>query len=124
MAGSIGSIGGGLGGIDPFAGLGSINTDVGGAKGATGTDESSKVGATGEANSASGFASMLADKISSLSSQQTAASNEMNAVATGQVDDVAQSMVRIEQANVSLQMATQVRNKVIEAYQEIIRMQI
>lgn len=33
-------------------------------------------------------------------------------------------MLRIEQANVSLQMATQVRNKVIEAYQEVLRMQM
>ena len=123
MAGSIGSIGS-LGGVDPFAGLGAsaIDTNVTGAGGASKTADVGKVDAG--ANSAGGFASMLAGKISELSSQQSAASTEMNAVATGKVDDVAQSMVRIEQANVSLQMATQVRNKVIEAYQEIIRMQI
>jgi flagellar hook-basal body complex protein FliE len=110
--------------MDPFAGmsdLGSIGGKGGGA---------SKVGGAGAvddvkgANSAGGFASMLANKLTELNSQQASASNEMNAVATGKVDDVAQSMVRIEQANVSLQMATQVRNKVIEAYQEVIRMQI
>ena len=52
------------------------------------------------------------------------ASKATEDMATGRVDDVAQTMMRIEQANVSLQMATQVRNKVIEAYQEVLRMQM
>jgi flagellar hook-basal body complex protein FliE len=110
----------GLGAINPFDGLASAGK-AGGAKAA---GDASAVDAGTSANSSSGFASMLANKISSLGAEQTSASNEMNAVATGKVDDVAQSMVRIEQANVSLQMATQVRNKVIEAYQDVIRMQI
>jgi flagellar hook-basal body complex protein FliE len=108
-------------GTDPFAGMAAINTNVSAA--ATSTDGSAAVDGAASA-SGSSFASLLANKISALGAQQTSASNEMTAVATGKVDDVAQSMVRIEQANVSLQMATQVRSKIIEAYNDVIHMQI
>ncbi|MDN5346743.1 MAG: flagellar hook-basal body complex protein FliE [Clostridia bacterium] len=42
----------------------------------------------------------------------------------GQVEDLHQVMLAAEQANLALQLAVQVRNKIIEAYQEIARMQI
>lgn len=41
----------------------------------------------------------------------------------GQVD-VTQVLIASEQAQLSLQLTSQVRNKIIEAYQEIMRMQI
>jgi flagellar hook-basal body complex protein FliE len=75
-------------------------------------------------STAASFANVLKDKLSSLSSQQADAGKASQDMATGRADDVAQTMLRIEQANVSLQMATQVRNKVIEAYQEVLRMQM
>jgi flagellar hook-basal body complex protein FliE len=78
----------------------------------------------GSGAAAQGFGEVLKSKLSDLNAQQADAAGAMQDMATGRVDDVAQTMMRIEQANVSLQMATQVRNKVIEAYQEILRMQI
>ncbi|MFD0959476.1 flagellar hook-basal body complex protein FliE [Paenibacillus chungangensis] len=42
---------------------------------------------------------------------------------TGQVD-VTQVMIAAEKAQLSLQLTSQVRNKVVEAYQEMMRMQI
>lgn len=38
--------------------------------------------------------------------------------------DVTQVLLASEQAHLSLQLTSQVRNKVVEAYQEIMRMQI
>ena len=70
------------------------------------------------------FAAVLKDKLGSLNAQQADSASASQDMATGRVDDVAQTMLRIEQANVSLQMATQVRNKVVEAYQEVMRMQM
>ncbi len=50
-------------------------------------------------------------------------SGEMTrAFATGQTSDIHSVMVAGEQATVALQMTTQIRNKVIDAYQEIMRM--
>jgi len=42
----------------------------------------------------------------------------------GEVKDLHQVMIAMEKANVSVQLAVQVRNKVVEAYQEIMRMQL
>ena len=43
---------------------------------------------------------------------------------TGQVDDIHQVMIAAEKADLAFQLTVQIRNKVIEAYQEIMRMQI
>jgi flagellar hook-basal body complex protein FliE len=99
-------------GVSPFELLDSV-------KGTTKVEQGTDGGAK-----ASDFAAVLKDKLTSLNSQQADAAKASEDMATGRVDDVAQTMLRIEQANVSLQMATQVRNKVIEAYQDILRMQM
>ena len=45
-------------------------------------------------------------------------------VATGQATDVSQVAMTVERAVLELQMATQIRNKAVEAYQDIYRMQV
>jgi flagellar hook-basal body complex protein FliE len=45
-------------------------------------------------------------------------------LATGEVTDLHKVMIAVEKAGLSLQMTMQVRNKMVEAYQEIMRMQI
>ncbi len=44
--------------------------------------------------------------------------------AAGETDDLVRVVTTAEEASVALQLAVQVRNKVIEAYQEIMRMQV
>jgi flagellar hook-basal body complex protein FliE len=43
---------------------------------------------------------------------------------TGEVQDVHEVMIAAQKASLSLQMTVQVRNKVVEAYQEVMRMQL
>lgn len=43
---------------------------------------------------------------------------------TGQASDVAQVVIETEKAHLSLQLMLQVRNKLLDAYQEIMRMQV
>ena len=45
-------------------------------------------------------------------------------VAAGEPVELHEAIIAMEQANVSLQFALQVRNKLVEAYQEVMRMQI
>lgn len=45
-------------------------------------------------------------------------------LATGQADNLHQVMIDLEQAKLSFQLLLQVRNRALEAYQEIMRMQI
>ena len=67
------------------------------------------------------FASTLADAFDSLNSLQVNSSNLTQAYATGQTSDLQSVMVASEQASIALQLATQVRNKVVDAYQEVMK---
>lgn len=70
------------------------------------------------------FAALLKEKLEEANSLQHQADALTQQYLTGKVEDVHQVMLALEQANLSLQLLVQVRNKVIEAYQEISRMQI
>jgi flagellar hook-basal body complex protein FliE len=109
-----------LGGISAGTGGGLPLQLLDGAKKAvgSGTDTAEQTTGTGS------FAGVLKSKLADLNALQTDSANAMQEIATGRVDDIAQTMLRIEQSSVSMQMATQVRNKVIEAYQEVLRMQM
>jgi flagellar hook-basal body complex protein FliE len=45
-------------------------------------------------------------------------------MAAGQIDNIDKIMIDMEKADIALQFTLQVRNKVLDAYQEIMRMQI
>ena len=52
-------------------------------------------------------------------------SDELNeALAAGRIDDVSQVVIASEKAEIAMQLTMQVRNRAVEAYQEISRMQI
>lgn len=57
---------------------------------------------------------------------QTEAVDQMSseALLTGDVDDLGQVMVDMQKAELALQMTVQIRNKVVDAYNEIMRMQL
>jgi flagellar hook-basal body complex protein FliE len=69
------------------------------------------------------FGDYLKDAINQVSEQEKSASNMTEKLILGEVN-VDQAMITAEQALLSLQFTTQVRNKAIEAYQEIMRTQI
>ena len=80
--------------------------------------------AAGGTEAASGFGDVLRGKMGQLNESQAVADGAAKDLATGNVEDIARTMMQVEEANVSLQLATQLRNKAVEAYQEILRMQI
>lgn len=73
---------------------------------------------------ASSFREVLAEQFKALNENQRRADALTLKYLTGEVQDLHQVILALEQANLSLQLAVQVRNKVIEAYQEISRMQV
>ncbi len=89
-----------------------------GGVGSVGTLDSSA--STGSA----GFGSMLTNAITNLNQTQNTASSDSVALATGQASDVTQVVSDVEKANLEMQLAVQVRNKAVDAYQEIMRMQV
>jgi flagellar hook-basal body complex protein FliE len=70
------------------------------------------------------FQGMLADKLSSVAGLQTQANAAAQAVATGTSSDLAGATVAVEKASIAMELTSAVRNKAIEAYQEIMRMQV
>ncbi|SER61252.1 flagellar hook-basal body complex protein FliE [Salipaludibacillus aurantiacus] len=70
------------------------------------------------------FKSWLNTAITDINQAQTASRVMTEKVARGEQVDLHDVMITAEKASVTLQTATEVRNKAIEAYQEMMRMQV
>lgn len=71
------------------------------------------------------FSSMLKQSIDSVNSTQQKAGDLSTRFAKGDPDvNLVQVMVALQKASVSFEAMNQVRNKLVDAYQEIMRMQI
>lgn len=71
-----------------------------------------------------GFISELRKKLDEVNEDQLKAEAVTEAFIKGDDVDIHQVMLINEEAKLSLQMAVQVRNKLVEAYQELNRMQL
>jgi flagellar hook-basal body complex protein FliE len=74
--------------------------------------------------SGSGFGHALTNAIEGLVKEQGTADAQSQALALGKTNDIAGVAMAVERANLSMQLAVQVRNKAVDAYHEIFRMQI
>ncbi len=70
------------------------------------------------------FGDYLSQALNQVEAVQKEAAHQGALLASGQVQDLSQVMIASEKATLSLQLAIQVRNKVLEAYQEIMRMPV
>ena len=70
------------------------------------------------------FATLLQQSLERVDGLQHDADAAARAFALGQAPSVHDTMIAMEKADVSLRLTTKVRNKVVEAYQEIMRMQV
>jgi flagellar hook-basal body complex protein FliE len=77
-----------------------------------------------QAGAAPPFSETLGQMVRGVSDLQTQAQEAAVALAAGQTVDMSQALVTIEEANISLQLALQIRNKLLEAYQDIMRMPV
>lgn len=84
------------------------------------------VSALGASSSAGGpgFESMLGNLVNDVAQKQSAASDAINGLLSGKNVSLHQAMISMEEANVSFQMMVEVRNKLLDSYQELMRMQI
>nr|WP_242966472.1 flagellar hook-basal body complex protein FliE [Clostridium sp. BSD9I1] len=72
----------------------------------------------------SDFFSVLQDKLDAVNEKQITSENTTSAFISGEEVDVHKVMLDAEEAKLSLELAVQMRNKIVEAYQEINRMQL
>ncbi len=70
-----------------------------------------------------GFLSSLQDAIGNVEGLQAEADQQVASLLSGNGQDVHGAMIAVERADLSFQLMMQVRNKIVNAYQEIARMQ-
>jgi flagellar hook-basal body complex protein FliE len=71
-----------------------------------------------------GFGKALAGEVQKLADSQNQATDQAQQLATGQAKDISAVVMSVEKASLELQLAVQLRNKGVEAYQELFRMQV
>lgn len=82
------------------------------------------LGNEGAGKVASDFKSALSNSLTDLNSTQRNAEAALETFATGGDIDVHSVMIASQKANLSMQMAMQLRNKAIQAYNEVYKMGI
>lgn len=70
------------------------------------------------------FKAMLAEAINNVKALQTDADSTIKKLVAGEITDVTEAMVAVEKADMAFQTMMTVRNKVLTAYEEIMRMQV
>lgn len=70
------------------------------------------------------FATLLGDGVSKADAGMKAADQQLRALAAGQDVPVHDVMISMEEARMRLMLMVEVRNRAVEAYQELMRMQL
>jgi flagellar hook-basal body complex protein FliE len=71
-----------------------------------------------------GFSDALQHAVNNVASLQNAAGKAVENVQMGNTTNLHEAMIALEKADISFRTMLQVRNKIIESYQEIMRMQV
>jgi flagellar hook-basal body complex protein FliE len=72
----------------------------------------------------SSFADTLKDAVGKVNELQQVADTKMQQLSTGETTDIADVKIAAEKADIALRLMTSVRNKMIDAYHEIMKMQV
>jgi flagellar hook-basal body complex protein FliE len=78
----------------------------------------------GASGSPTGFGDAIKNVVESLDRSQKSSEVEIARAVTGESPDLHQTIIALQTADMQFQFALQVRNKLIGAYEEIMRMQV
>lgn len=70
------------------------------------------------------FADTLKEAVGTVNTLQKQADVKAQELATGKTDNIQEVMMASEKADIALRLMVNVRNKIIEAYQEVMKMQV
>jgi len=70
------------------------------------------------------FGEFLTQALGEVNKLQNDSANATFDLAAGKLQDVSQVTIATEKATIAMQLTMQVRNKMIDAYQEVMRMQV
>jgi flagellar hook-basal body complex protein FliE len=72
----------------------------------------------------SSFGAMFSQGLSQVNEQLLASQLDLQKLATGDVQNLHQLMIRLEESRLNFQLMMQVRGRLLEAYQDIMKMQV
>ncbi len=84
--------------------------------------ENGKLSTPGEAQGQ--FASSLKNAIDTLNNYQVESDKKTQALANGEIDDLHDVMITAQKASITLNTAVEMQRKAIDAYNEVMRMQV
>lgn len=70
------------------------------------------------------FANLMMQEIADLNTNVVAAETSMQRLAAGEAVELHEVMINLERARIGVQTFIQIRNKLIESYQDVMRMQL
>lgn len=70
------------------------------------------------------FGSMLGQMLQQVETANRQADSAVQGLLTGEAQDIHSVMLAVHKADLSLRMAMEIRNKLVEAYQEVMRMSV
>ncbi len=70
------------------------------------------------------FAEVLKQSVNEVNDSQVQAYNAMEDIATGKVENLQEAVQKIEEAELSLKLGLEVKNKALSAYKQVMAMQI
>ena len=73
---------------------------------------------------ATGFGNWFAGELNAVNDKLIGADSDMQKLAVGEAQSLHEVMINLEEARLSFQLLVQVRNRLLEAYQEVMRMQV
>ncbi len=102
--------------FDPISAIAAVNA----------ANDAGPIAQAGRAADAPGvdFASWVTDQVRNANADILRADDSVRRLALGEVDNLHQVMVQLERAKLSFELVVQVRNKILDAYQDIMRMQV
>ena len=71
-----------------------------------------------------GFGEMLNQAVQQVQRSEMEANDAVTKLAMGEDIELHQVMLKMQEADIAFQVASQMRNKIVEAYQEVMRMQL
>lgn len=83
--------------------------------------------ATGNANGATnavGFSELVSKGLEQVNQQLLISQTDLQNLAVGNVQNLHQIMIRLEESKLSFQLMMQVRSRLLEAYQDVMKMQL
>jgi flagellar hook-basal body complex protein FliE len=96
----------------------------GGSEWSVGAIDGTPTGTDAVQSGGQSFGSMLGNQLSALEKTQTSAADASRSLADGTATDPTQAVVAVERAQLSMQLAAQLRTKGVEALQELFHTQV